>query len=231
MKDAGFLTLIGKWWNQVSFEGSKIFGFVSKLKYVKRQLLEWNALHFKNIFVVKKKLEDQLEDLNDKVIKEGMSQVLFLEEKQLLAEYEDILSKEEILWKQKTRENWLQAGDRNIKFFHNVTRIRRGIKRISRLDIQGKGTIDDLVAIGNEIVCFFSKLLNNEEGSDLIEKRKLLLFIPKVISEDQNKNLNQSFSLEEVSISLNQLPSDKALGPDDFPMASSKNVGRFLNRT
>lgn len=63
----------------------------------------------------------------------------------------------------------------------------------------------------------FSKLLNNEEGSDLKEQRKLLSLTPKVISDDQNKMINESFSLEEVSIALNKLPSDKVPGPDGFP--------------
>ncbi|XP_059073376.1 uncharacterized protein LOC131874149 [Cryptomeria japonica] len=128
MKDANFLTLISHWWKEVIFEGSKLFCFVSKLKYVKKQLLNWNTSHFKNIFTVKKNLEAQLEDLNEKVIQEGMTQNLFLEEKHLLAEYEDILSKEEIFWKQKSREG--KAGFKMGIGIPNISIMSRGSEEI-----------------------------------------------------------------------------------------------------
>lgn len=139
-----------------------------------------------------------------------MLQALFVKENHLLAKYEDILSKEEIFQKQKSREGWLRAGDKSTKYFHNVMRVRRNKNKITRLEVQGNYTIKDPQAIRNEIVQFFSKLLNNEDGFDLREKMKFFSMIPKVISDDQNMKLNEIFSMEEVSISLNQLPFDKA---------------------
>jgi len=39
-------------------------------------------------------------------------------EASLQKEYNDVLRQEEILWYQKSRENWVKLGDRNTSFFH-----------------------------------------------------------------------------------------------------------------
>lgn len=47
------------------------------------------------------------------------------EEANLLLELEEWQAKEDIKWKQKSRELWLKEGDHNSKFFHASTIIRR----------------------------------------------------------------------------------------------------------
>ena len=47
--------------------------------------------------------------MNEAIMEKGMNETLYLEEKQLLKEYEDILVGE-ILWTQKSRETWLKEG-------------------------------------------------------------------------------------------------------------------------
>lgn len=217
MKEPNFLTLIENWWKEGTYEGSKLFCFIAKLKSVKQKLLQWNSQHFKNIFSFKRLIEEQLAALNDKIILEGMDQESFQRERSLLLKYEDILSKEEIFWKQKSRENWLRMGDKNTKFFHNVTKIRRSKNWISKLQIRNNQISEDPEVIKEEIISFYSNLLNNKEGSHLLDQKKLLTRIPKIISEEQNQMLNGKINMEEVFQALNQLPSGKAPGPDGFP--------------
>lgn len=121
----------------------------------------------------------------------------------LLLEYEDILSKEEIFWKQKSRENWLRMGDKNTKFFHNVTKLRRSKNWISKLEIKKNQTIEDPKEINKEIISYYFKLLNNTEGSQLTEHNFFLEVIPKIISDEENQKLNEKINLEEVFQALN----------------------------
>lgn len=57
------------------------------------------------------------------------SQSLEKLEQKLIKEYNDILLQEEIYWFQKSRVQWLQFGDRNTKYFHSTTLIRRRKKK------------------------------------------------------------------------------------------------------
>lgn len=42
---------------------------------------------------------------------------LIIMERQLQLEYNKVLAQEEMLWYQKSRENWVKFGNRNTKFF------------------------------------------------------------------------------------------------------------------
>ena len=59
----------------------------------------WNREVFKNIFVEKLRLEDQLEEVNKVVMQGGMDEALFLKEQRLKKEYEEVLHKEEVYWR------------------------------------------------------------------------------------------------------------------------------------
>ena len=41
---------IRDWWQEDQFDGSRMFFLVSKLKNLKQKIINWNKIHFKNIF-------------------------------------------------------------------------------------------------------------------------------------------------------------------------------------
>lgn len=73
-----------------------MFSIVTKLKLVKQQLKIWNRTSFKNIFEEKKKMEENIQSLNEDVISNGMDEARYKMEKNLLNKLEDVLAKEEI---------------------------------------------------------------------------------------------------------------------------------------
>ncbi|XP_019166604.1 PREDICTED: uncharacterized protein LOC109162338 [Ipomoea nil] len=54
-------------------------------------------------------------------------------EKRLQVEMEDIIYQEELMWFQRSREDWITSGDRNTAFYHAATTIRNSRNKVTRL--------------------------------------------------------------------------------------------------
>ena len=53
------------------------------------------------------------------------------------SEVKNLLSLEEISWRQKLRMLWIKEGDNNTKFFHKVANSRRRFNHLSFLEVDG----------------------------------------------------------------------------------------------
>ena len=80
-------------------------------------------------------------------------------------ELEDLLLKEEVHWRQKSRVKWIKEGDCNSKFFHRMTNGRRSRKFIKSLISERGVTLSNIEVISEEIVNFFGKLYSKPEGA------------------------------------------------------------------
>jgi hypothetical protein len=126
---------------------------------------------------------------------------------------DDLLKKEEILWKSKSRETWLVCKDLNTKYFHASTLIRRRSNAVNYLKISEGNWTSDKATIGDNFVSYFSNLFTST--SPPIAKEMLDLFTP-IITEEENLHLSSIPTVEEVFMVLSSLGSSKAPGPDGF---------------
>ena len=81
-------------------------------------------------------------------------------------ELEELWSKEEVRWRQKSMVKWIKERDCNSKFFHKVangTRNRKFIK--SLVSKGGEVTLSNIEIILEEIVNLFGKLYSKSEGA------------------------------------------------------------------
>lgn len=76
--------------------------------------------------------DGKLVDIDRRLARGWNSQLVSLQ-KQTWKLYEENLANEELLWFQKSRAKWLECGDRNTRYFHGVTTIRRQRNIISSL--------------------------------------------------------------------------------------------------
>lgn len=67
---------------------------------------------------------DGIASLNEIVIRDGMFVGDFIKDKDPKERHVEMLTWEEIYWRDKAQVNWLSTSDKNIKKFHKFVRVR-----------------------------------------------------------------------------------------------------------
>ncbi|RYR59634.1 hypothetical protein Ahy_A05g025541 [Arachis hypogaea] len=92
-----------------------------KLEVLARQfsdeVAKWNKEIFKPVTKQKRRIMSRLEGIQ-RAPNYRCNPFFEKLEKRLNNELEDMLDREELMWKQKVREQWVVEGDRNTKYFH-----------------------------------------------------------------------------------------------------------------
>ena len=135
-------------------------------------------------------------------------------EASLNLELDDWLEREDLKWKQKSRELWAKEGDRNTRFFHLSTLVRRRRNRINEIKLEDGSWINTREEIQNYFNENF-KSLYQSECNDVPEDLENL--IEPCISMEENEELCRVPSREEIRKVVFKMKSLKAPGPDGFP--------------
>lgn len=120
-------------------------------------------------------------------------------EANLINEFESVLLQEEILWQQKSRNNWIHLGDKNASFFHNKTQMRHNRNIIDMLQVDGNNWCYEQEILKTEVANFFNDLFTKEEG--VIPKYDYVGAFPTLTEQDKI-NLGCLVSKEESKDAL-----------------------------
>ncbi|KAK1554545.1 hypothetical protein Q3G72_013786 [Acer saccharum] len=104
----------------------------NKLKCMAASFKIWNKEVFGCIFHRKRRIIARLQGIQRSLSERSNPWLASLEIK-LREEYDLIVDQEETFWLQKSRNTWLKEGDRNSKFFHLSTMIRRRYNKLEGL--------------------------------------------------------------------------------------------------
>ena len=196
------------WKNHIP--GVPMYSVWEKIHACRRGLRSWSRQSFGNVKSRIKKVEDQLKEAKGASM-QGLDHYRVSE---LKAELYSLLAKEERLWRQRSRVDWLRAGDRNTRYFHCRATQRQRRNYITRLKNQAgqwTTTHDQVPSLFIEYFNSLFQTVNPEQVEEVVED------IQSVVTEEMNSQLVKDFTVEEVQVALKQMAPIKASGPDGLP--------------
>ncbi|CAL9009767.1 unnamed protein product, partial [Prunus brigantina] len=213
LKHEQFHDFISQQWDQGSGSAlTKSLNLVEPLKH-------WNLTVFGHLKQRKASLLARLNGIQRSLCHRPNCFLTQLEEA-LLSEYNIILDQEALFWQQKSRVKWLQEGDRNTKFFHLSTIVRRRRNKIEKLKNDAGIWVEEAIELKKLAVDYFTGLFCSNQLDNTNPS------MPKLFPslwEDELNPLVASIDINEVKESLFNIGSLKTPGVDGFPACFFQN--------
>ncbi|XP_038971604.1 uncharacterized protein LOC120104478 [Phoenix dactylifera] len=195
--------------------GDAMYRVSRRLELTSRRLRRWNREEVGNILRRIEGLEEVISSLQSQEVQSGgLSEGELEELRSHLALHDSLLRQQEIFWRQKSRVQWIQEGDRNTRFFHQATVIRRHQNRIRAIRGEDGQLTEDPDTIQRIVESFFrARWTEQTRDGSLVE-----IPMPQIrVSEEETVALIRPVSEGEIRETVWSLEGDKAPGPDGFP--------------
>ncbi|XP_022019083.1 uncharacterized protein LOC110919113 [Helianthus annuus] len=166
-----FLEIVNRGWN-TRINGVHQFCVVKRLRLLKKPL---RALLFKqgNLHNKTKDLRVKLDSLQQSIDRDPSNAVLRAEEVTIMSSYQEALLDEERFLKQKSKVDWLRAGDMNTAFFHSSLKNRNHRSRIEVIQ-DSVGNVFEGDRVHDAFVSHYEKFLGCE-GDISLNRRQIYL--------------------------------------------------------
>ncbi|PWA52122.1 hypothetical protein CTI12_AA457560 [Artemisia annua] len=125
------------------------------------KLSEWNKYSFGH---VQRSIKSKQRSLY--ILQSRFDASTWLEQQQLREGIKELLTREELMWKQRSRIQWLSEGDKNTRFFHSRASNRRKRNSILRLKDQDGRWIDNEEDVRSLVARYFSDLFSTSLPQD-----------------------------------------------------------------
>ncbi|KAL0413736.1 UNVERIFIED_CONTAM: putative mitochondrial protein [Sesamum radiatum] len=225
----GYVRRIVKPWLKKAWEGESgadlTDRLIQKIRCCSGELMRWNHSSFGNI-------SRRIQELNEK-LKIETSKKFSTEDKGkiegLRTELEELLEREETMWKQRGKALWLKEGDCNTSFFH-----ARATEWRHRRDRNDGNVVEGVTEIQQVIMDYFSNIFTSSHSDSGVIEEIVVCLEPKV-SDAMNEELLRPFTSEEIKLALDAMHPLKSPGPDCIsPIFFQKFwsiVGRDVSRS
>lgn len=123
---------------------------------------------------------------------------------------ETMYNQQEIYWKQRSKQHWLREGDRNSRYFHAATKIRKKMNYIDSLEDRTGRTVGWDNGLEDVMLEYFNELFS--AGSTNCES--IIECVSRCVTDEHNEILLKGIEKNEVKSAVFSMHPDKAPGPD-----------------
>lgn len=125
-----------------------------------------------------------------------------------------LLQDKEEQWRLKSRAIWLQAGDSNTKFFHNLANGRKASNTIWQLPSEPEGWATMHQQLARLGISHFKRQFTALTAINLPEIINLAGHFPRFVDPEAVEDLIQPVTMEELEGTLKWFKKDKSPGPN-----------------
>lgn len=185
-----------------AWQNSRHYDMMERINQCGKELQGWGGAYAQNFRKKKDWCRSRLEWLKNRGSPEACREFREVE-KQLQV----LLAKEEVYWKQRSKQHWLSTGDGNTRFFHKYASARRKNQLLQLQDVNGEWVTGGKM---HELILEYFGNIFASSGCQ-VDCLDGLRFAQ--VSPEQNMNLLKPFCEEEVKAAVFSMSPDKA-GPD-----------------
>lgn len=114
----------------------------------------------------------------------------------------ELYHREETMWRQQSRIQWLSEGDRNTHFYHQQTSMRKPKNKIKKLHALNGDVVSDPEAMESMATKYYQNLFSSEGALDM---EGVLDMAPCKVTLAMNDLQCKPYSQEEVKSALFQM--------------------------
>lgn len=182
-------------------------GMMHNLGATAKGLVQWGKKVFGSVPKELRAYRARMEEL----MKDEQTEQVVNEIRAIDTRMDELEEREERYWKQRSRQCWLEGGDRNSKFFHAKAEQRRQRNSVNKIADEAGNEYVEEAEIAEIFVKFFEDLFTTNGSVDV---EPVLNKVTAHISESEAVILGEPFTAEEVRHALFQMHPSKAPGPD-----------------
>jgi len=207
-----FLPTVASSW-QTPVTGNPMFQFTTKLRRLKTVLRKIHMQYTSSITDKVAKAKADWETAQFYLDDHPTSNTAKTTERALAAQYLQLCKDEESYFKQKSRVQWLQLGDRNTAFFHKSLLHRQVRNKIHSLQDDNGTLVHDPQDIGKMASTYFENLLTAPHPTLHAEVNDIF---PNTITTASKAAALAPITDDDIKAALFSIPDSKAPGPDGY---------------